>query len=87
MKITNDWRTKIKGQDILLQQRSVVKEHYFTKKENIGKDTWVTIGYYVTLEGALNRYVNEELKNAIDLEDLRESIKEIRILIKRITDI
>ena len=82
--IIDDWYLGTDGMSFLLLKLRVITDASKAKAHNIGKDTYITLGYYPTLDavaGGLHRYMSMEVLAsgcASTLEEYIEKLKEVQ---------
>lgn len=78
--IVDDWYLGTDGMSFLLLKRRVISDTTKAKAHNIGKDSYVTMGYYPTLgavAGGLHRYVSMEVLASGAFATLEEYIAKL----------
>lgn len=81
IKIDNNYSLRSDLRNVILVENKIIQEG-----ENKGKPTETTIGYYGTVEGALNGYlkVKTNLSNATSIKELLDEIKSVKTIISEV---
>jgi len=69
----------------IVSKKKTIKESRLTKKENIGKETLETVGYYSTLKGALKGIGNQIMLDNDNLQDILNKLAELNKSIDAMT--
>lgn len=69
----------------IVSKKKTIKESRLTKKENIGKETLETVGYYSTLKGALKGIGNQIMLDNDNLQDILSKLTELNKSIDAMT--
>ena len=78
--IIDDWYLGTDGMSFLLLKRRVITDASKAKAHNIGKDTYITLGYYPTLDavaGGLHRYISMEVLASGCASTLEEYVEKL----------
>lgn len=80
IKITDKYFLDADSNSCMLKEKTIIKDK---ESKNFGKEEYVALGYYTTVEGALNGLVKLELRKFIS----KPKIQEIDDLVKKINDL
>ena len=69
----------------IVSKKKTIKESRLTKKENIGKETLETVGYYSTLKGSLKGIGNQIMLDNDNLQDILNKLAELNKSIDAMT--
>lgn len=81
IKIDNNYSLRSDLRNVILVENKIIQEG-----ENKGNPTETTVGYYGTVEGALNGYlkVKTNLSDATSIKELLDEIKNVKNTIKEV---
>lgn len=71
----------------IVQEKKIIKDGKNTKKENIGSEKLVNIGYFTTLEGIMQFLAMREIRMNDDLLDAQKEIAKLRAEIRKLSDL
>lgn len=80
--INGDWSLKGKNSNFQMIHRQIIQEHRFVKKENIGKDKFVSLGFTPNVGMALKTILNMELMWLISEDNT--TLNDVEALIENI---
>jgi hypothetical protein len=86
--ITGDWYLGTDGMSLLLLKRQVVSAEKARKKENVGKENYITFGYYSSLKSlaaGLHRYLSIDVLMNDGPKTLEDFVEKLDERIQRIT--
>lgn len=64
--IAGNVRLRTDDHNFVLEHRVVTGQHHRTKAENIGKERWVTSGYYSSMQQVIKALVGPKMKFLLD---------------------